>query len=250
MGRKKLTIEYVKENFEKEEYTLLDTVYVNSGTKLNYICPQGHVHSIIWENWKSGYRCPTCWLIKNAGQGNYNWKGGIKKRNVPLYDTYNSRLSYCEEIRKDPNDLNLLQVKCTKCNAWLTPSLNDVNNRLIALNNFDKGESRFYCSDECKHSCSIYGKSKYSADEKRSKTNLNFTSAEINIWSKEVLKRADYICEYCGELADQAHHIKPKKLEPFLALDPDNGIACCKECHLKYGHKDECSTGALSAIIC
>lgn len=70
------------------------------------------------------------------------------------------------------------------------------------------------------------------------------------MWSKEVLARADNICEYCGEIATDAHHIQPKKLEPFYALDPDNGIACCEECHYKYGHSGSCSTGALANTMC
>lgn len=60
MSTKKLTIELVQESFEKEGYTLLDTVYINSHTKLNYICPQGHQHSIVWDSWKQGHKCPSC----------------------------------------------------------------------------------------------------------------------------------------------------------------------------------------------
>jgi hypothetical protein len=177
--------------------------------------------------------------------------GGVVERQIPLYDTYASKLSFCEETRRSPNDLNLLQVKCAKCNKWFTPKLKNVNNRIVALNNINRGEHHFYCSDECKHSCSIYGKHKYSSEEKNLlKKNSNFTSAELTAWSKEVLKRADYVCEYCGEMATDAHHILPKKLEPFYALDPDNGLACCKSCHYKYGHIGSCSTGTLSNVIC
>ena len=66
----------------------------------------------------------------------------------------------------------------------------------------------------------------------------------------EVFRRDNYECEYCGENAENAHHIKPKKLEPFFALDPDYGIACCKKCHNKYGHKDECAAYILSSVVC
>lgn len=52
-------------------------------------------------------------------------------------------------------------------------------------------------------------------------------------WSQEVLKRVDYICEICGGSAEHAHHIEPKKLQPFLALDPDNGLAVCKNVIMK-----------------
>lgn len=243
-------IEFVKEAFEKEGYILLDTVYVNANTKLNYICPNGHEHSIIWNNWNHNHRCPTCYLNNITGQGNHRWKGGIVKRDVSLYNTYNDRISYCEETRRDPNETILLQVRCTKCNKWFTPNLNQINSRINALNSFNNAEHRFYCSDECRHSCSVFGKKKYSYNDKRYKTNPNFTSADLKIWSDEVLKRAGYICEYCSAPAEHAHHIQPKKVEPFYALDPENGVACCKSCHYKYGHNKECSTSNLASILC
>ena len=56
----KLTIEFVREAFAKEGYTLLSEVYVNNSTKLDYMCPKGHKHSIKWGNWKQKQRCPTC----------------------------------------------------------------------------------------------------------------------------------------------------------------------------------------------
>jgi len=57
---KKLTYEFVKSSFEKEGYTLLSKGYKNSHTKLDYKCPEGHIHSITWHGWSSGYRCPYC----------------------------------------------------------------------------------------------------------------------------------------------------------------------------------------------
>ena len=61
---KKLTIEFVKESFEKEDYTLLNTKYINSKQKLDYICSEGHRYSITWSDWNSGNRCPYCARLK------------------------------------------------------------------------------------------------------------------------------------------------------------------------------------------
>lgn len=241
---KKLTIEFVKTSFESEGYLLLDTVYINSQTKLEYICPNGHNHNIKWNDWQNGHRCSICYKNNNINQKHPAWKGGVRKRNLPLYDTYHPQISFCEETRRSPNEPILLQVKCTKCNEWYTPTTSKVKNRIEALNSLSSKESRFYCSDECKHECPIfYSHGHFSSPRE-------YTFSEIQIWSKEVLKRADYVCEYCSRLATEAHHIQPKKLEPFYALDPDNGIACCKECHHKYGHTGSCSTGVLAAITC
>lgn len=63
-GQGKPTIEFIRRTFIKEGYNLLTTKYVNNRQKLNYICPNGHRHSINWGNWVNGNRCPYC-----VGQG-------------------------------------------------------------------------------------------------------------------------------------------------------------------------------------
>ena len=56
---KKIDGEFVRETFEKEGYILLDE-YRNARTKMNYICPNGHKHSICWHSFQKGRRCPYC----------------------------------------------------------------------------------------------------------------------------------------------------------------------------------------------
>ncbi len=82
------------------------------------------------------------------------------------------------------------------------------------------------------------------------KSDLLYTEIELQTLNRFVMKRENSLCEYCGERAEHVHHIKPKKLEPFFALDPDYAISVCKKCHYKKGHKDECSTGNLAKIVC
>ena len=57
---KKYTIEFIRAEFEKEGYTLLSKEYVNSKTHLEYVCPEGHIWSITWNNWQHGHRCMEC----------------------------------------------------------------------------------------------------------------------------------------------------------------------------------------------
>ena len=45
--------------FEAEGYTLTSP-YVNSKTKIGFICPEGHHHSMRWGNFQVGYRCERC----------------------------------------------------------------------------------------------------------------------------------------------------------------------------------------------
>ncbi len=58
MGKKRLDIEFVKEQFENEGYELLSEEYIGCEQKLGYICPEGHKHSITWNMWQRGQRCP------------------------------------------------------------------------------------------------------------------------------------------------------------------------------------------------
>lgn len=59
-GNLKPTYGFVKESFEKCGYRLISDRYDNNRTKLEYICPNGHKHSITWNDWRSGYMCPYC----------------------------------------------------------------------------------------------------------------------------------------------------------------------------------------------
>lgn len=45
--------------FTADGFQLLDE-YKNSHTKMRYICPEGHQHSVIWDAFKQGVRCPYC----------------------------------------------------------------------------------------------------------------------------------------------------------------------------------------------
>jgi hypothetical protein len=51
---RKLTYEFVKEQFEKEGYILLSKEYINNSQKLKYLCPKGHIHFITYAGWSSG----------------------------------------------------------------------------------------------------------------------------------------------------------------------------------------------------
>ena len=76
-GNAKPTIDFIRSEFEKEGYQLLTTEYKNNSQKLDYACFNGHQHSIRWNDWKKGARCPTCANINRSGPGHPNWKGGI-----------------------------------------------------------------------------------------------------------------------------------------------------------------------------
>lgn len=190
----------------------------------------------------------------SSGEKNPAYKGGVKALNIPLYETYAKWLEWGESTRcVIQNGLEVLQVRCfyNQCRKWYTPTIVQVVNRIQVIKGNIGGNNNFYCSEECKRNCSIYGVPITQLMPTNTIPDIVlYTASELRIWREEVLKRANYVCEYCGEKATIAHHIRPKKLEPFFALDPDNGLACCEKCHYKYAHRDECSTGYLAHVPC
>ena len=107
-GLTKPTIKYINKEFNKENYKLLSDIYNNNYTKLNYACPVGHKHSISWNNWYGGHRCPTCVIINNFGASNPAWAGGISYE--PYCQVWKDK-EYKEDI-KIRDDYKCLNPSC------------------------------------------------------------------------------------------------------------------------------------------
>lgn len=214
-------------------------------------CDCGNIKEVPMAYLTSGHTKSCGCLKKNWFEERPLYKG-IIKNNIPLYDTYAYQIDWCEEVRRDPIDNDLLQVKCfySDCRKWHTPKLTDVKRRIMALNDNITGEQHFYCSDECKKLCPIFWKVNYQAGHPKSQDNYRPYQKE---WSDMVLEAANYKCEICGSNENLiAHHIKPVKTHPHLQADVDNGVCLCRECNSKYGHPKgtECSTGNLAKLVC
>jgi hypothetical protein len=137
----KFSIEYVRKAFEEENYILLSDEYHNTETKLGYICPEGHRHSITWQKWQQGRRCPICYYLRISGKNHYNWKGGVTydpycdvwkdrdfKKSILERDNYQCQNPDCWETserlsvhhvnynKKDCRPKNLITL-CNSCNS-------------------------------------------------------------------------------------------------------------------------------------
>jgi len=62
-GNKKYDEEQVRVFFEKEGYRL-SSKYTNNWSKLEYQCPEGHVNTVRWIDFKRGTRCSECAGVK------------------------------------------------------------------------------------------------------------------------------------------------------------------------------------------
>ena len=60
MGKKKKTIQEVREYINNEGYTLLSDEYINCNQELEIICPNGHNMKMSWKRFENGRRCPHC----------------------------------------------------------------------------------------------------------------------------------------------------------------------------------------------
>jgi hypothetical protein len=108
---RKNSYEYVKDQIEKEGYTLLSKEYKNNKTKLKVRCPKGHIYYVAWSTWKNGGRCLIC-SIENRKVSINEIKRTVKKRGYQLID-YNYENGY------------KLKVKCKNGHVW-NPTFNNL----------------------------------------------------------------------------------------------------------------------------
>lgn len=167
-----------------------------------------------------------------------------------------------EELKEDLEDGRLM-VRCKNSNCknskekdgWFKPTVAQIADRVRCIEKLGNDGCYFYCSEKCKNQCILYNlhvTEKFLSD-------FEYSQGDYETFRQEVLKRQqDELgyneCEMCGCRDDlHVHHEKPQKTHPILSLDPDNGIILCggvggNNCHNKYGHADECSSGNLKNI--
>ena len=182
-------------------------------------------------------------MSENRSDGGYSSKG------IPKFDTYAHRISYADEVRRNKEDSNILEVKCAYCGKWFIPKRNNVNNRITALegkSNSPGAEYRLYCSDQCKQECPIYAKQKYSAEE----NNTNKYSREVQPELRQmVFERDNWTCQKCDSTESlHCHHVEGIRWEPIESADIDKCITFCKTCHKEAHKKEGCGYNDLRCI--
>jgi len=104
-NKAKKTIEFIRSEFAKEDYKLLTKEYINNEQKLDYVCSEGHKHSITWANWITGYRCPECY--RNRQGDSHRLSFDYVKKN---FENENYKLL----IKKYKNAFQKLNYICPK----------------------------------------------------------------------------------------------------------------------------------------
>lgn len=104
-------------------------------------------------------------LSPNFGKKSYNWKGGVTKLELVLYQTYGNRLKN-DGIIVRPYDLlicnrvyKIVEAKCYYCNKWYVPNKSSVRRRIQKIEgSIINSKCNLYCSKKCKCACPEYRK--------------------------------------------------------------------------------------------
>jgi len=154
---------------------------------------------------------------KLSGEKHPGYKG-FESGKYSNYDLYYEHISFCESVRRNKDNVYILEVRCSYCGKWFKPTTMEVVNRKGGI---DNDTNKFYCSEECKGLCPIYMKHKYPNGFYKENTNVEVVP-EVR---KVVFKRDKYECQKCGNDEKlECHHIDPVSQEPFFANDPDSCI--------------------------
>jgi len=100
-GKAKPTIEFIRSEFKKEGWRFESIEYINNNRKLDYICTNGHKHSINWGNWQQGKRCPYCIGIISKGEieiRNFVKSLGIEVSSNDRNQIFNPKTGYAFEL--------------------------------------------------------------------------------------------------------------------------------------------------------
>ena len=72
MSRKKLPYKDIKYRIESVDgYKLLSTEYTGALSKLKFMCPEGHIFWMTWNNFQRGQRCAECYRLSLCLDINY-----------------------------------------------------------------------------------------------------------------------------------------------------------------------------------
>jgi len=98
MQNKRHTLEEIRNEFDREGYTLLSNEYKANYYKLKYICTKGHKHHMTYHMWQSGVRCKECYLIYQKRNKYSDIKKLFEDENYQLltkeYKSNRQRLEY------------------------------------------------------------------------------------------------------------------------------------------------------------
>jgi len=185
---KKLTLDYIKSQFEKEGYTLLAKEYKNNKQKLKYLCPNEHKHSITWANWQQGQRCKSCAIESRRNK---------LKLDFNIIKESFEKEGYTLLTKKYKNQYQKLKFICP-----------NGHRHSIIWNNWQQGSRCLYCSgkakktiEEIREAFEFEGYTLLAKEYKNNKQKLDYIcsnghkhSISWHEWQR------NYRCPYCAHI--------------------------------------------------
>lgn len=154
---------------------------------------------------------------------------------LPSFDVYNEQIDFAVETRRAEIDQRVIEIKCAYCGKWHTPSRQTMNATLNGYysNNYDL---KFYCSDECKKECPVFGQKLYPKGFKKA------SSREVSPDLRQMcFERDGWECQKCGSSESlHCHHIDGVVQNKIISNDLENVITLCKNCHKEVHRQDGC----------
>lgn len=150
---------------------------------------------------------------------------------------------YSGKLPPDDRPTNVngdLYVVCKQCRELFPATVGQVHNRLNAVSGSSRGESNFYCSQECKDKCDVY-RVKYTRKSERGHSQTA-RACQQGVRVALMQNQCDTVgynyCESCGDIIDvNLHHISSIAENGIKAHEPANMIMMCHRCHTKT-HKE------------
>lgn len=103
---RKLIYSEIKECIENEQgYELISKTYINSKTKMEIKCPNGHIFNMSYEVFKVGHRCPICSTKK---------RGNSRKLSYDYVKTFIEKEGYSLISKEYKNNNTKLELICDK----------------------------------------------------------------------------------------------------------------------------------------
>jgi 5-methylcytosine-specific restriction endonuclease McrA/DNA-directed RNA polymerase subunit RPC12/RpoP len=270
---KKLTIDFIREQFEKEGYILLTKEYKNAHQKLEYICSVGHKNNMTWAQRKQGARCPICSSNNRRTVMIESIRKLFEKEKYILltkkYTGYGGDLEYiCPKGHRDKISWGSWKYghRCNTCSGKKRHTIRLIRERFeregyILLSKKYKnafGKLKYVCpkghiGEVCWHSwdnggrCKVcwYNKNK---GESHYNWNKNLTKEDrqnrrfilgYRDWAYKIKERDNFTCQVCGQVGGNlvSHHLESYNNNPGLRIEASNGVCLCKKCHEKFHFK-------------
>ncbi|WP_310877151.1 hypothetical protein [Priestia megaterium] len=232
VGRVKLTIEFIKSEFEKRNYQLLEDEYIGSTTNMRYICNRHpeKIRTIRWSNFRNNKGCRDCSTERNSEKQRIPYNivhESFKERNYTLLtDTYINKSQRLEYICNEHEEYGV---------------------QYLSYCNFHKTN----------HNCKMCIKQNYRGEHKYNwnggiGTLSDFLRKKIDVWKEDSMRDCGYRCVITGKYFDVIHHLHSfnkivSETLDTLSLDVHNEIEkytsqelfiieeTCLKLHYKYG---------------